>query len=350
MRLFIEPADVWLFRDGRPFDAGSDHHAASLFPPPPSVIQGAIRAAQIVRHTTMDEYVNENAPEQSPPFALRGPFIARRDNGVVTRYLPIPADASRVGNEFRARSLQAASAAQTNLPDGVRSLLWQVADPPKGEKYIWAEESAIRAYLQAGTPIPAADAIQESDLFEREGRLGVELDYEARRYQQGALYQAEFIRAQAGVGLEVQVSGLDWNEPGLLKLGGESHMARYVILPAEQTEEFTFPTKFRLYLATPTWFSGGWRPSGEKDPNEGWSKLFGGKVELVAAALRGYEVRGGFDLFTNAHKPARRLVPAGSVYYFEAHESIKPLSNLTESVADTQLGLGQIILGRWSDV
>ena len=46
-QLFIRPVDVWLFRDGRPFSAGSDHRAESLFPPYPSVIQGAIRSYQL---------------------------------------------------------------------------------------------------------------------------------------------------------------------------------------------------------------------------------------------------------------------------------------------------------------
>ncbi|MCS6846435.1 MAG: type III-B CRISPR module-associated Cmr3 family protein, partial [Anaerolineae bacterium] len=48
MALFLSPVDVWLFRDGRPFDAGDDHYARSLFPPYPSVIQGAIRSHHLV--------------------------------------------------------------------------------------------------------------------------------------------------------------------------------------------------------------------------------------------------------------------------------------------------------------
>jgi len=46
--LFFEAVDVWLFRDGRPFTAGSDHVAHSVFPPYPSVMQGAIRSNQLV--------------------------------------------------------------------------------------------------------------------------------------------------------------------------------------------------------------------------------------------------------------------------------------------------------------
>jgi CRISPR-associated protein Cmr3 len=48
MHLLLEAVDVWLFRDGRPFDAGSDHRADSLFPPYPSVMQGVIRSHHLV--------------------------------------------------------------------------------------------------------------------------------------------------------------------------------------------------------------------------------------------------------------------------------------------------------------
>lgn len=49
--LFMQAEDVLLFRDGRPFNAGSDHEARSLFPPPPSVIQGVLRSHYLVHKT-----------------------------------------------------------------------------------------------------------------------------------------------------------------------------------------------------------------------------------------------------------------------------------------------------------
>jgi len=43
MQVAIRPIDVWLFRDGKPFTAGEDHAAETLFPPSPFTLQGAIR-------------------------------------------------------------------------------------------------------------------------------------------------------------------------------------------------------------------------------------------------------------------------------------------------------------------
>ncbi|MFN3533317.1 MAG: type III-B CRISPR module-associated Cmr3 family protein, partial [Candidatus Brocadia sp.] len=32
MKIFIEPNDVLMFRDGKPFSGGDDHYARSTFP------------------------------------------------------------------------------------------------------------------------------------------------------------------------------------------------------------------------------------------------------------------------------------------------------------------------------
>jgi CRISPR-associated protein Cmr3 len=49
MRIFIEPVEPLLFRTGRPFVAGEYNFAASLFPPTPETLQGALRAAIAVQ-------------------------------------------------------------------------------------------------------------------------------------------------------------------------------------------------------------------------------------------------------------------------------------------------------------
>jgi CRISPR-associated protein Cmr3 len=41
MQIVIRPMDVWLFRDGKPFMAGEDHAAETLFPPSPFTLQGS---------------------------------------------------------------------------------------------------------------------------------------------------------------------------------------------------------------------------------------------------------------------------------------------------------------------
>ena len=42
--IFIEPLDVLLFRESKPFSGGEDHLARSVFPPPPSTVYAALRS------------------------------------------------------------------------------------------------------------------------------------------------------------------------------------------------------------------------------------------------------------------------------------------------------------------
>lgn len=359
MRLFIEPTDVWLFRDGCPFDAGSDHRAASVFPPPPSVIQGALRAAYVAfKGEKMDDYVEGKLPhiEQvigkpgaEPPFTLRGPFIGVRVNATtVERYLPIPADATPVGECFRSLvpTRPSDKGVLTNLPQELQYLLWKPESDEKSrahKDFAWAKASAVIKYLQAHSHEQAVidldDCKTEDDLFVRENRFGVGLDYEARRYQERALYEAEFIRVQPNVGLDIEIENLDLPRDGLLKLGGEGHWARFEQIAPLEMPAANIGTHFKLYFATPAYFDDGWKP------RAGWSEFFGDNPpRLVAVALPRYEARGGFDLFHQAHKAARRFVPAGSVYYFVSERAPQLVkANVTHYGA--AIGFGQVMLG-----
>src|SRR5947199_9617527 len=67
MRIFIEPTEPLLFRTGRPFNAGANNFAETIFPPTPETLQGALRAmiatqwgnAQTDKIRTINEIFNE---------------------------------------------------------------------------------------------------------------------------------------------------------------------------------------------------------------------------------------------------------------------------------------------------
>ncbi|MCL6507484.1 MAG: hypothetical protein K6T59_10685, partial [Bryobacteraceae bacterium] len=105
-RLFVEPADVWLFRDGRPFAGGEDHRAISIFPPTPYTIQGAVRSAKLAHSgasfTDQSTWPAEvGRPDDYGALTLRGPFLAKRDGtGKLVRYFPLPADVVKVGDNY----------------------------------------------------------------------------------------------------------------------------------------------------------------------------------------------------------------------------------------------------------
>ena len=45
MHISIKPFDCLFVRDGKPFSMGDEVWASGIFPPPPSVVYGALRTA-----------------------------------------------------------------------------------------------------------------------------------------------------------------------------------------------------------------------------------------------------------------------------------------------------------------
>lgn len=361
MQLFLSPVDVWLFRDGRPFDANSDHRANSLFPPYPSVMQGVIRSHQLVvkgvalhdpdeikrQVGTVDDYGN---------LRLCGPFLARWENEQLTRYFPVPTDVwvNEKTKQFEQLKLSeldpkiVTSIPQVPMKNGQPAPLKLLvtaheSKPTKDSPGEWLNQDQLVKCLQGN----AVSATKTSDLFVRETRFGIKRNDATRTTEEGALYEAEFIRPCKNVGLYVEVEGYSgWAERGVMRIGGEGRGAAYekITAPALPSLKIELPAQFKVYFATPTYFKNGWLP-------ESWSKFFDGEVKLVAAAVNRYESIGGFDWTkkgADAQKPARRCVPAGSVYYFESNGTAKLKNNVLEmnAIADegAQIGFGQIFI------
>jgi len=359
-QLFLRPLDVWLFRDGRPFDAGSIHRAESMFPPYPSVIQGALRTHQL---NIKNVDVNDKAAVKAAVgdandlngLKVRGPFVAKMEKGKSSIYLPQPADAIVVTNhntETQQEEVCLKPASRNEQPKTLKtnqslSLLGLGEESKKQTESYWLTFDALQKYLQG----EAVRVTKANELFHREPRTGIGMK-EERVVQDGMLYETEFIRPVENVGLVIEMNYKDkeWQEPGILHLGGERRMAQF-----EQAEQFTLPAAkpdikpgkgFTVYFATPAFFEKGWKPAA-------WSKFFEGVQEdsLIAAALNHYETVGGFDWSAasnheSAHRPARRFVPAGSVYYFKNSGNV---SLKTESITDygAEIGFGQIIIKEW---
>lgn len=356
MWLLLEPIDVWLFRDGRSFDAFADHRVQSVFPPYPSVIQGGIRSHYLVlRSIDLDDRSRiaeaVGTAEDFKTLRLRGPFLAKRSRGVLVRYYPVPADACSVGDSV----VRPASSPQplppstrTSAPTPMLLGLGKMDRARKGLPGLWVDEQTLEVYL-AGNEVRAT---REVSLFRRESRFGISMNRATYTPREEALYEAEFIRPCDGVGLLVEMEGYaGWPDSGLLRLGGEGRGARFTVsdtvTPWPSPPE-PLPCRFKLFFATPTYFDGGWQPSAGD-----WSRFFEGSVKLLAAAVPRFESVGGYDWAKDpqgAHKPARRYVAAGSVYYFQCEGEARLKPGLVQgAVTDygAEIGFGQIMIREW---
>jgi CRISPR-associated protein Cmr3 len=364
---FIEACDVLMFRDGRPFTAGESHLIQSRFPPTPLTLQGALRTFFL---TSNGYHVGGKHPRnyQSPvgfgdelgQFEMHGPYLARRirdrQSERIVQYLPLPADLSYTKEKVTVlRSPKPAAGGIANFPTGANAQPMidtrQLADfPDEG----WLPAPVFNQYLQ-NRNAPSSRQIQYTrDLFYDEPRFGVGLEERSRRPLESMLYRAAFKRLALDVGLLVWVNlplALPQNGEAVIPLGGENHAARlhkYDDSQVEVVAAMNQPSKrsnrWKITLLTPAYFSNNgvdtWQPAD-------WSRFFpGASVSVVSAAMPRPQVIGGWDLVKPGPRPVIRIVPAGSVYWFES--SAPPNQALTDQPVEGFPSLKRLGFGRFA--
>ncbi len=364
MQICLRPVDVWLFRDGRPFTAGEDHAAETLFPPSPFTLQGAIRTKALAdKGVDFVAFAQKRQPDSDVGFGenygklrLFGPLLMHRREGKWERLIPAPADLARKGDELLLLKPLRKAPFVTNLPEALNLLWLKIAEPVK-EATGWLPESAWGDYLNGRLP---KRLVRTEELFTMEPRFGIAIEPQAQTAQPAMLYQASFVRLKENAALWADVEGVSLPSKGLLRFGGEGRAAFYEEaqlppFPQRLPINFSSGERFKVVLVTPAWFSGGWQPDGGD-----WQRMFRASVKLVAAAIKRPLRLGGFDIAKKVPKPLRTLVPAGSVYFFEAQEAFSLPQDFafTETPQEIRrnggnwahIGLGRILVGRWDYV
>lgn len=378
LRLLLEPLDVWLFRDGRPFTAGSDALARSRFPPTPYTVYGMLRSLLLfqaaARGAVRDLAFGQEreviartvgAADDFGRVRLRGPLLGRLADGRIRRYLPAPADlvCAEAQRDDGTRWANAASPAAEH-PHGASSAsklqpLWaRHAERPSSVAGGWLAEEDFQAYL-AGSP---TRVVQSDALFARELRPGVGIDRQRRTAAEGLLYAIEYIRPQPGVGVVVDVlDGCD-AVPPLLAFGGEARGTRCTTVqlaadppPPEVRERIARSGLIKLVLAKPALFAQGWLPSWV-DPATLETRGDRPALRLVSAAVPRAEPIGGFDVVAGKPRATRYAVAAGSVYFFAERQAGAAAAAFDrwygQCVSDlhAEIGFGLSYAGGWEYV
>lgn len=348
---FVQPLDVLMIRGNKSFgDAGQ--HGEAVMPPWPSLFAGAFRsallgkeAAQLARFANGEGLSGAlgkvlGTPDQPGTFTInwlslathRAPFSATTSSSNVTLVIPLPADLIAFDDAkaplvaLQPATPAAGSAAAGELPLSARLRMAKQIKPEAGR---WLDDAGLTAHLAGAQP---ASTLKTTDLFKRETRLGIALDSDSRTAQDGALYTTEAITFSSAVntagGFLVGIEGDDSLLPdhGLLRLGGDGKGASYRRIafapPAAPTQEIVANRRFRLILATPGLFTGGWLPDRVTRQGERSFRLQGDgfSARLACAAVPRFDVVSGWDLALQQPKTAQRVAPAGSVYWFDQME------------------------------
>jgi len=381
---FIEPIDVLLFKDARPFGAGTSNAAVSIFPPWPSSLTGALRAAGMAHAASMHPHDVARAEPGSDgldevhaafgtatsPGSLRLCFasLARLHRGKVEAWLRAPLDLLRSKDRGELLRLGPASACPwpCAAPEGITPL-WvpKAGDWEPIERFV--PPNAVRRWQRGSAP-------EVEELKERgarpvvhEPRVGIALNPETRTTQRSALYNAVYARLRSNPkreeawGLLVGVTGDMGLLPkeGWLSLGGDSKPARMVEvvpegdglpMPAKEAWE---GRRASLCLITPWFVSDGLIDVRLADPSGSWEAAARLK-HLVAARplwISGWDLAGSDEAGAAGGSPrdSRQAAPPGTVLYIELEDASTPPPGVAVQLKGprAEQGFGLAIAGRW---
>jgi CRISPR-associated protein Cmr3 len=350
----IEPLDVLLFRESKPFSAGENLRAMGQFPPTPLPLIGALRnqmlaklkvpiheytqkAKEAVAENEYEPFSKLGRPDDLGPLEMMGPFLV--SEGSI--YLPLPKDLL-ISEKFKGTTFYL-HAEENNWP--------LQFSPPHCSLTLSSPKPALEApeegylpgqYLKDYLLEDPQKLISREPIVENEPRLGIQLS-STRTAEFGQIYMVCFSRMGDQSAFLVNLKSREGNEKellpreGFLALGGESRVAYFRIVEEEeipsplnqeaQEEQkeslidlFAGKRRFKILLLTPAIFENGWLPDGVQGTGQTWEPIPGVTGTLKAAAVGKPQVVGGWDLVKRFPRPLMRAVPAGSVYYFEAGE------------------------------
>jgi CRISPR-associated protein Cmr3 len=386
--LQLTPHDPLVARDGRPFGAGQGQRMRGLPWPLPSVVAGSFRTA-LVKAGSGD--FSGDIPQRLMQIAVAGVFPVR-DGGL---YLPAPNDAVAAPNENGKgikclhRVVPQPLTGGCDLPaDSLRPVM--LSESQAGEDFKPAEVPGwwpVGKYAEwlLGKEVCFDPSFLRGPL--QETRDHVCLDAERGAAAEGQIFATAGLNVtrlpRFGVDgsrplherlAEITLSGritIPDSETALTigqqfgiwhPLGGERRMVHWRQEAAETTgwncpagirSALATATKVRMVLATPAVFKDGWKPGWLTTGLEG--DFFGVKLKLVGASNGRWKAVSGWSLAQpRGPKPIRRMVPAGSVYFFEVEKpgDAAPLADLwLQSVSDDEQerrdGFGLAVWGTW---
>ena len=369
MKIIIEPNDVLMFRESKPYTAGESHLARSTLPLP-QVVAGALRTAILVKGNFSDKacklagVIKEEGKliPKEPEFEVLGHFLLYKPSKdeKEQEYFPTPFDVAK------AKGIDGYFFVEPLPLDG-SSERWRGKFVFKGKTIHFggvggylSYDDLIR-YLKGELREDELEDAIRGDLVKKESRVGIKLG-NAKTTEEGYFYKAEFLRFSKGVKLSVWLNGNDikdsLGESGLIRLGGESRFARFTIIDEnplkdlkvawnEIKEKINEKGRFKLYVATPLLIRSGDNYTWDVKPilEEKLKKKI--KIKNIYSLIGKPLTFSGWDYANNRPKPNRHAVPAGSVYFVEFDDNFeldKPYLKLGEL---TKLGYGLCFMGVW---
>lgn len=367
----ITPRDPLIARDGRPFTAGNRMQSLDWFYP--SVLAGSLRS--ILGKQANVDFNDPTVHDPLRAVSLRGPFPVV-DQAL---YLPAPHDVfferdktaasgTVTGKVFASRPAEIGTDEGVDFPSDLLPPMLDLGSDetdfkPSEVPAFWSVDEMAKwlvlprgnrqwSFAGAGFLKPAKKdqrfhvKITEGEGTAEDGQLfstvGLDLTqlsvFDPQPKSVSSIDPQLLVRASAANGYGSQLDQVSQFHP----LGGERRLAHWssvvgadstnvealwncpqLVADAlhEESKKKQAPQRVRLVLATPGLFRTGWIPEWiGKDmtgtvPGTGTGNQV--RLKLVSACVDRWRAVSGWNLEKNQPKATQRLVPAGSVYFFE---------------------------------
>ncbi|MBJ6363925.1 type III-B CRISPR module-associated protein Cmr3 [Paenibacillus sp. GCM10012307] len=404
----IQPLEPILIRDGRPFGdtpGAAAHSTGTIFP---SVVAGTLRTLigkQVSGPMTTSSIFKTNKMDAIKKSVVRGPLYLLGDR----IFFPFPQDLDVYESEegaiqvsFR-RPRQLTHSGQgflgTDKEGRYSELLWPVAEASirklwTGKPAFVSSEWMNQWLLDELTPVDWERELEKwkeasrngnstSDShflasFKREVRVHTAIDAKTYAAHDKKLFSTEMLILPDGMSLLVelddQVMALkELHQPisTLHSLGGKRRLAHFS--QDVQNDYWRYPDALqngklhsktlyiRMVLVTPAYFSRGWLPKW-LDENLETDDTFSPhvKLRLCWACIPRSEPVSGWSYKEERPKAVRRMVPAGSVYFFKVESGnpealvrelwLKSVSDINRRkvAVDKEDGFGLAVWGTWT--
>lgn len=358
--LSLSPHDSIIARDGRPFGEGQGHRMRGLPWLPPSVVAGSLRTALVKSNDQLD--FSNDMPTRLMAIEVAGAFPVHKGE----LYMPAPTDCLREDNTSKVHRVTPVEMIVNDGADfpegGLRPVCLskeQAQDDFKGASVpAWWPISKIEEWLTSTktsydtnwfTPQflesarqesrdhvclkPESGAAEEGLIFSTVGlnvsHLPRFFPNVSRRGESQKPFADRYAEITLSVRVKVPESESSFSSLNNLKLwhplGGERRMVHWSnekglpgwnCQPSVKTH-LGSSKRIRMILATPAIFSDGWKPGWLNEQLEGTPPRTQLKLKLVGVSNGRWKAVSGWSLAKpRGPKAIRRMVPSGSVYFF----------------------------------
>lgn len=380
--LALLPRDGFFIKDGRGWNTSTSGRGHGIDWPLPSTLLGALRAlwGHGEEERTSATFTREIWRERTKDIQL-GKTIALRkkynsgwkEEDVIW---PVPSDALWLKDaETNEENLHRLNPERQMTPTlgrddkDAREKLWRPNLPEKKKPLPaprWWKHKDFISWL-AGK---AVSANEKRFVPARRVQIHVKMNPETQTAEEGALFSHDVIEtldhdSEWAFGVEVDLPSEISSRVAALGSGArlmhvESLSTKLFDPPADLLNAFDQqPQGIRIMTVSPTCFKQGWLPDGlEERDGEYHGKLEGLDYEIILRAAlmpRPLHVF-GWDMVKNEPKSISRMVPPGSVYFFERADG-KPFNKADAKALwlyalgeRTNEGFGRIVPGIWNQI